>query len=868
MPEETKTKKFARVHRALYKFNIQRLFIPIKRYAKKATEITPQVLINSISSLFQPKKKEETKVIKPARRITTPSPLLNVIIIVFLCLIAIGAYFIFVYYTTPGVPEVPIAVELSKPNIVVNVLSSGYLDSSSDQTRWFVLLDVLAQNTTELNFDFVVQQQFIPNDVYILKVPNYQFASNYPQFYSRLKSSLERKGLFLSEITIEEMVSLPKTRKIILIVPSGYLPAVFIGEEYKNFTLKKFVENGNVLIYIGYKPTDSVLYSSLPNPQPISQEKIADWQLSFDSASGQPQFFSFKNPLYSIKSIGTAATRPIISGDPGGFSIKWEGDGFAYFIPTTIDFWWQFSGEKSADELADAIINARWGYGLSRIQKTLQVNGSFKGQIILFTSPFRFPDGTRVTRSYGKLYLQGINKVNNVTEAVGSSISVRFPMRPKGLLMHDDSAINSFISGNPLEIKYSLNENTTELKQLYLSAINQNNEEVLFIPITAAPVPLKLSNAVYRFDNQLKSGEYILRISDDKRNTFAQSYLSMLSFKIEPYITDFLQGNFIFNVYILPSGEEYTSVLKNIEVSLDGGDVKRLDATKGRIIYNATPITAPGMYTFTFKFGPDVISVPVQYTRPVSMFERPENIAMGIIAILLFAIGYLISRPEAVKYAIDVPDFPPLQSIAVPIKREKILEIFDQVNADLKWKNTPLTINDLKMGFRKIMFRGKPLLVGDYNLEMILDKLKEEGYVVQSMEYYGLKRWEKETRKSIYYLALVRALRDIFVTEGIPFLPFGQRGDADTVLSYGGENVYVHIYESDAVIKKAIYTSSIGRTIIVFENESVMNDFLSRIHTPDRQNVVFKLLLDNGKISVAPINKFMSVLQKKVVFTY
>jgi hypothetical protein len=256
------------------------------------------------------------------------------------------------------------------------------------------------------------------------------------------------------------------------------------------------------------------------------------------------------------------------------------------------------------------------------------------------------------------------------------------------------------------------------------------------------------------------------------------------------------------------------------------------------------------------------------FERPVSMFEKPENIAMIIISISLFVIGYLVARPEKTYYGIDVPDFPPLQSIAIPIKREKILEMFDAINADLKWKYTPLTISDLKIGFKKIMFRGKPLIVGDYNLEMVLDKMKEEGLIVQSMDYYAPKRWEKETRKSIYYLAQVRALRDIFVTEGIPFLQFGQRGDADTVISYGGEKVYIHIYESDEVIKKAIQTASVGRTIIVFENEMVMNEFLSRLHAPGKANVIFKLLMDNGKIAVTPISKFMDVLEKKIVFSY
>ncbi|MCS7109540.1 MAG: hypothetical protein NZ903_01955 [Candidatus Micrarchaeota archaeon] len=864
MAVDSNTKKFAKVHRALYKFNIQRIFPFVKRFSKKKTEFSLKSLIDEFTSTF--KQKKEEKEAKPVKAV--PSPLGNIVIVLFLFLLILGGYFVFVYFSAPPEEEIKYIGEVEKPKLSVKVLSSGYLDSNYDATRWYTVLDVMAENATSLSFDFIIQSNPIPDTVYILRVPNYHFASNYLAFYSRLKSKLEENGIYVSEITVDELVSLPSSRKIILIVPSGYIPAVFVGEEDSKFNLRNFVEKGNIVIYIGYKPTDSVLYSSLPNPQPISPEKIADWQISFEEPREEPSYFSFRNPLYSIKAVGLQASRPSIGGDAGGISVYWGGDGFAYFIPTTIDFWWQFAGEKSADELADAIVNARWGYGLSRLRKTIQINGSLNKQMIIFTSSFRYSEDGRVTRSYGKLFVKALNQRDGAAASTGISLPVKFATRPNGFLMHSEAAINSYITGSPLELRYSLNELTYELKQLYLSVINSDNEEVLFIPITAAPVPLKLPSAVYRFDNNLPVGEYILRITDDKRNVYAQSYLSMREFSVVPDKVDFIQGNFVFYVYLLGAEDPYEYPLRNIEVSFNGGEKKLVNVINGRIVYNVTPPIQPGKHQFSFKFGPDVISVPMEYVRPVSIFERPENIAMGLISILLFAIGYLISRPEAVKYSIDVPDFPPLQSIAVPVKREKILEMFDQINADLRWKYTPLTIADLKMGFKKILFRGKPLIVGDYNLEMILEKLKEEGYVVQAMDYYGLKRWEKETRKSIYYLALVRALRDTFVTEGIPFLPFGQRGDADTVISYGGENVYIHIYESDAVIKKAIQTASVGRTIIVFDNETTMNDFLQKIHTPTQQNITFKLLLDNKKINVAPINKFIDVLQKKIFFTY
>jgi hypothetical protein len=871
------TKKYIKIRRAIYSFNIRRLYIPVKRFVKKTIELTPEAIKQAILSVFQTKQKQPqaragpSAMRRPTGKLPAPSPLLNALIILVIAVLLIGGYFLFVYFSQQSAPVEEVTREAVTPILSASVINTGYLDYNGKDTVWYALLDLSSVNATKIDIDLIIQQQPIPQNVYILKLPNYQFASNYDRFYEVLKNSLKEKGIYVSELTAEELISLPSTRKIILIVPSGNLPALFVGKEDKNFDLKKFANNGNVLIYIGYKPTDGILYSNLPGPQPVTSEDISSFQLSFGQPKDQPSFFSFRNPLYTVSAVGTESSRPSVTGEPGGYSVKWSGDGFVYFIPTTIDFWWQYAGENSAKELADAVVNARWGSGLSRIKKTIDLNQSnssvFRQQFIIFSSPFSFKTGDRVSRSYGVLYVQGINKVDNSTKQVGISMPVKFPTRPKGVLSHDAVSLNSVVTNRPLEMTYSLNADSDELKQLFLSVLSSNNSEVLFKQLTVSPVSLKLSNVVYRFDNRLGAGEYVMRITDQDKNVFAQSYLSLLSFSFVPYASDFINGIHVFDVY-LSTGEQYTDEIKNLKVYFDGEEAKGFSFKAGKIYVNTSSTTVPGNHVFVFQLGPDNVTVIKPFERPVSMFEKPENIAMMVIAASLFIIGYLIARPEKTYYWIDVPDFPPLQSIAIPIKREKILEMFDTINADLKWKYTPLTIGDLKIGFKKIMFRGKPLIVGDYNLEMVLEKMKEEGLIVQSMDYYAPKRWEKETRKSIYYLAQVRALRDIFVTEGIPFLQFGQRGDADTVISYGGEKVYIHIYESDEVIKKAIQTASVGRGIIVFENEMMMNEFLSRLHAPGKANVIFKLLMDNGKIAVTPISKFMDVLEKKVVFSY
>jgi len=290
----------------------------------------------------------------------------------------------------------------------------------------------------------------------------------------------------------------------------------------------------------------------------------------------------------------------------------------------------------------------------------------------------------------------------------------------------------------------------------------------------------------------------------------------------------------------------------------------------GSFDYNVTPPVPPGKHVFKLLVGGDEIILPVEYIRAPTMFEKPENIALFLIGVIFFAIAFFVKPKEIIYYNVDVPDFPPLKAISVSIKKEEVINLFDRINRDFRWKNVPLSIQDLKGGFMKISYKGRPLVVSDYNIEKIMDKLIEEGYVKKSIDYYGLVRWEKESGCSIYKLAVMRALRDKFVVEGILFTPFGENPNYDTSISYLGEKIFIHIYEDPSVINKALLTAQEGRTIIVFENEEKMKEFVSSIHSDSETNIIFKMLLDdpNGNIDVSPLKEVINVVKRKYNFFY
>ena len=895
---EEKIKK--RIHRILYSFNIRRIFIPVKRFVRKEEKLTPELIKLYIVSMFKATVQKDIKAKKEAKAAEFKTPLLRslmisvIAIFVILILLSLGLHFLGPEKPPVSTPEVGVLPEEvilpPEPKITSFVGDSGFLDSGGN-LRWYVVLDLKITNVTTASLSFITYNDPIPDEIFILRSKRL-FASNYNDFEESLVYKLSKSGLHISEITMDELLTIPEDSKITLLVPSGYIPALFLGLDDPNFDMKKFASRGNVLIYMGYPPTDGVLKEGVEGVQKISSSEISNkFGIGFDmEATEKPARFSYQNSLYSVRPSYTGEERPNIIQQPGEFSVSWGGGGYVYFIPITLDDWWGYSCKRVAEDISDAISKAYWEISYQQslpislkaeekidetTNKTIEVIEPLKK--IIFTREISKPE---LTTAFGRIIINAENRLSedenikdeNLTSFSGKVIYVSFPQRPNGRLRHSNEVLSSALTGKILDMEYTLNEGPT-LDHVYLKIFDQGNNEIYSTLISPEQISLQVSKATYRFNNFLESGEYITKLTNSVGKILAQSYLRVPKFKMESYTPDWGQGLFTFNVYIkrLGKGEDvweaYIDKLTGIEVSIDGRDPKSVDIEKGKLKYITTEMLTEGEHIFSFKIGADRIDTKVIYEREKSMFEQPLYLGAIIFTIAIVAIGYFFRPKEKTMYFVDVPDFPPLRAIAIPVKKQSVIDLFEKINKELRWEYTPLSLSDLKAGFKKITHRGSSILIGTYNLEMILDQLINEGYVKNALDYYGLTSWERKTDKSIHYLAMERALRDLFVNEGIPFIPFGKRPECDTIITLASEKLFIYIYEDKRVISRAISTSSEGRSIIIFENDTAMREFTLRIHSPSSINVMFKMLLDNGQINVTPLSDLMNVLHKKFTFS-
>jgi hypothetical protein len=288
---------------------------------------------------------------------------------------------------------------------------------------------------------------------------------------------------------------------------------------------------------------------------------------------------------------------------------------------------------------------------------------------------------------------------------------------------------------------------------------------------------------------------------------------------------------------------------------------------KPYIVYEYPEKISPGVHNFTFTSGSWSFTLSQEYRPPRYMWDDPLVVFLGLLSALIFGIAQFIRRPEVVKYGLDIPDFPPQTTIKIPLKRETVLQIFNDVNTDFAWKWMPLRLDEIKSGFRRLTYMGKPILIGDFNLERILHKLKEEGLVKEELGYWGLSSWEKESRHSMLYLAIYRIMRNVFVNNAVKFSKLDSAPDCDAKAIVGKDEKYFHIMEGEPerVIHRALATAKKGTTIIVFPNEEKLNAFKASLVSTSKLAIALKMEMQNGQILLMPVKNAISAYLKSIL---
>lgn len=798
----------AAIKRKQFRFEVEKKYTHVKKFK----EIKKSELQLFLESLLKKREEKKPKIEEEEREEKKPSLLkvLAVASVVFVLILAGIVFYIM------GLSPIPPPTEEKMPSHFIKILKSGVASYGNEFSPRTVAYSLIETNATNIKLAFYTSP--VSNQIFIVECGKYQSQNNYPYFEGVLKSSLEEKGFSVGKISGKDVLSIPEGA--VVIAPCGKFPKELMVPEFKDF-----VGRGNTFIYIGLEPNQAIDVDGSLTPVPSSFWR--DFNINFERTEMTCNA-SLKDPLYKAGSL-----------IKGCISVASYKNGSMLFIPQALDVGWD-SGGYAAKDVEEIVLNTEWL--TPRYENAFTTNNT---NILVFVDSEK--------EGYVKVY--STTDKGNITYAVFRQVFS--DVGGELYVSEGPTVVSTAISGAPLNFHAFLNDGE-EQKLLHLNIVNAQGREVDKLPLGIHPLS---SDFIFSYPGILPEGAYLCEITSGQK-AYARGLFSIAPIEIKTQ-ANFMESKYTFNFFV---GDKKV-FLRNVKVRFRDktytyNNVHSVELDLSREFGGPTPT---GSYDFVFTIGEEEKTVTIvrRETAGLSTVFSPINVLLFSIALGIVAIGIYFAKKEEAPYAIDIPAFPPIEKIKIPIKRKEVLEIFRKVNDFYKWKYTPLRLNEIKGGFRGIYYQGKPVYISDYNLEFILDKLEKRGDVKSYLEYYGLSEWEKESERSIQALCMFRAIRDICVINAIPFSDLGRAKDCDTKLKILGQDFYINFYEKGRIaeiMKNSIECAKKGVSIILFGSQEEKESFIPYVYSPNRLSGILKFYVESGDVLLLTVEE----LKKKI----
>ena len=722
------------------------------------------------------------------------------------------------------------------PKYNYSVLETGVVDYGETNLRsMYISFASDAQDMICLNSTALLFRDPPPPDIYLLDYPCIECNGlKSGEFTDALESSLKHYGYIPqdSTITILKINQLERLgKKGILIVPTGRLPSPLLdyGSDANILELMKL---GSVVIYIGNDFSQTLNRDGVVERAPDGA--AAGMGLVTTPARGVSANlpYRFESASYKIPSAreGTMEVAGAIQ------VVRFAEGGYFVAFPNTIDIGWSRSGGKAAGEdVARFISGISWQVPLSSGTFNRTAGGTIGSEVsTLFMLATERNEGAvrlfvTAQATNRSLYYRhyDMNITNNITGRLRNS--------PFGV---NGSTIN-------LAIRFEAGENESKDFEAFLAAY-KDLEEVDRQSIGVVKF-IGGSDENRRYTVNLVGGNHILKIHDISGRTYAQSFLHIPLVTLRAVSQDWNKPALTFRLL----SDDVPVPNTPISISVSGLPPKSLvTGGDGTFVYEPGQALSHGTHNVTANATGRSFVVTVNRRRQESFFDQTQNqVIIGGIVIVL-ALGILLRRGEVPVYHIDIPNFPPQQKDIVPLPKSTFINLIDTINREYRWKYMPLSLQEIKKGMQKrILYKGKPVLISDYNLEKVLGGLVDSGELTRSNGLYGLSAWGKVAGKGPEYLSIFRSLRNYLINNAMLFTDVGQRQDCDILINYRGENLFLHIYDGDDAVRRALTNARKGRNFIVFADAESLMEFKEKLtKATTRMSVALEMEMDNRQV--------------------
>lgn len=862
MPELPKIK----IQKTRYSFDVKKRYQYVKHY--KVQQKSPiEGFKETLKKLFEQKKPTSTSKPVPSYSKKAEKPVggFNTVVIIAAIFIAImvilGAWVFLTLQTYESAPEKIIA-SLEKPTIS-NILFDGDIITAGDRyTSMNTAIFGLRYNASGVDnytaMIYTYNKKIYP-EVFLLR-SDFEDSGDYNNFVSALRSEFEKRGIILNEITIRDLETIPETA--VVIVPTGYLPYEILGGGDSSITPDKLADRGIVVIYVG-RPFSKVYKDGVVINTPEELKKNIPFNFD-EKAMLQSQGISLYQPLYSVSGRNWESSLT-----HGSVSVVAKGDGAFVFFPQSLSGGWQAKPEDqtkagyqyAAEDIAIVTLEMPWASpdGEPKIYN-LQPTGD---TTYLFTNDFKGNEKSIV------VWFFGTKKIGDQTIDVFDRKVMRASKQTKGaiFLPSGNAVIPSSISGQNVRFYISLAEPQVQQLNFNLKITDRKGEVATTIPLG------KLSTQTEKEIDvplNLPKGEYLVAVVDDTGKQYAVTYISVSSIAIKYLGKGKEQSSYTFSI----SMDGKPIQLNEVVVSVDDGKYgsHTIKNVMEKVVVDVRDYTGgdalpPGNHSFKFKVGELVDTYYLTIETPqIPLFSNPLFLGAIIFSLIILGVGFVFARKEEMTYAIDIPDFPPIAREKITLSSDVILSIFEKVNENYKWKYTPLKLNEIKNGFKDIYYKGRPIYLTDYNVESILQKMKKQEKIVQFLDYYAPKMWEERIKKSIQYLAMMRALRDVCINNATPFTGLGESDKADSEIDVMGQKMFVYFYykgvDLQKLFKKIFDNTGEGISIVLFENDLQKATFKKLLSSPTKAQTIMKLEVENNAVQLLTIEELEKMIKE------
>ena len=754
-------------------------------------------------------------------------------------LLAFVGLYIYVQLLAGGVVAPPPANYT--PEYSYSVGGTGVVDNGEQgQRSLYIIYGMQGKDISRADFSAEMYRSEIPSDIYLLDYPC-ESCTTLPDFKSSLEAGLKAQGIIPADSTLVSVKfnQLERIEKgAIIIVPTGRLPSVLFDSN-SSANLNRLMERGCVIVYIG--SDFSLWMTRTGSVESVPLGALGQYNLSEAPSQQQPADgnYTFEGGPYRLSGNSTIYDSAI--------NVLSLSKGYFVAFPNFLDLGWNSrgggNGTAAAQDVARFISEVGWQEPVATGNRTLAADyyGVINATDSIFLSPSAENGG------YVRLYA-AVTTLDSRSLNEHHDLNISNPVT--GRLFNANFAVN----GSIIPVKLELHENFSEPREfeLFLTAYKDGKIE--------QQQNLGLVNFVTdystekRYTINLTGGDYLLRINDISGKAYAQSLLHI------PLVAAQLVGadwdNGIFTFALLSDGKPVDNT--NVLFSMDSLPQVTLK-TDGAGILTYKPADKPGFGDHSFSLSATGRSFTLKASRvkQETFFDKPMNQGIIVVTFLVLIIGVALRRTEPPKYFIDVPDFPPQQKERIPLSRFALTNLMENINKEYRWKWMPLTAQEIKAGVRKrITYQGRPVLISDYNLDKLLRSLSESGDVTKA-----LGSWEKQSGKSARYLAMFRQLRNFLISHAILFTDVGQRQDCDILVNYRGENIFIHIYEDEEAVRRALLCAKKGKNFIVFESREQLHDFTQRLGpAPTRLAVALKMEMGSRQVMLTHIESLGPII--------